>query len=231
MLSWKGNCDTQVIIEHFLLALQNYLTQYACKGAASIEDFIQIYRLLINESDESTTVINLCQRLLLKVVGYVDVPEAAADFLNTGGKLVRCTRNFNYVGLSGYRQVDTSGSTSNFTRPNVLDKFLSEERRASYPDITLYDWAKICKKCKCHCLHVPVFTGGRLYPVWPPSEDFSKSALMCYSKGTWTKIEDLKGDFDTFLEAFANFLDTEDCPSVIKDMLMEAKEKFDKKQD
>ena len=80
----------------------------------------------------------------MKVVGYVDIPEAAADFLNTGSKLVRCTRNFNYVGLSGYRQVDTSsGSTSNFTRPNVLDKFLSEERRASYPDITLYDWAKI----------------------------------------------------------------------------------------
>ena len=54
---------------------------------------------------------------------------------------------------------------------------------------------------------------------------------MCYSKWTWTKIEDLKGDFDTSLEAFANFLDTEDCPSVIKDMLMEAKETFDKKQD
>ena len=92
-----------MIIEHFLLALQNYLTQYACKGAASTEDFIQTYRLLLNESDESTTVKNLCQRLLLKLVGFVDVPEAAADFINTGGKLVRCTRNFNCVGLSGYR--------------------------------------------------------------------------------------------------------------------------------
>ena len=231
LLSWKGNCDTQVIIEHFLLALQNYLTQYACKGAASTEDFIQTYRLLLNDSDESTTVKNLCQRLLLKIVGFVDVPEAAADFINTGGKLVRCTRKFNSVGLSGYRLVDTSRSSNNLTRPNVLDKFLSEERRKSYPDITLYDWAKICKKCKCQCMHVPVFTGARIYPVWPPSEEFSKSTLMCHSKGTWTKIDDLKGDFDTFLEAFGNFLDGNDCPLVIKDLMIEAKEKYDKKQD
>ena len=56
MLSWKGNCDTQVIIEQFLLALQNYLTQYACKGASSTEDFIQTYRLLLDDSDESTNV-------------------------------------------------------------------------------------------------------------------------------------------------------------------------------
>ena len=80
-------------------------------------------------------------------------------------------------------------------------------------------------------MHVPVFTGGRLYPVWPPSEEFSKSALMCYSKGTWTKTDDLKGEFDTFLEAFANFLDKNDCPLVIKDLMIEAKEKYNKKQD
>ena len=76
-----------------------------------------------------------------------------------------------------------------------------------------------------------VFTGGRLYQVWPASEEFSKSALMCHSKGTWTREDDLKGDFDTFLEAFANFLDENDCPNVIKDLMIEAKEIFDKKQE
>ena len=35
------------------------------------------------------------------------------------------------VGLSGYKQVDTSRSSDNLTRPSVLDKFLSEERRVS----------------------------------------------------------------------------------------------------
>ena len=88
LLSWKGNCDTQVIIEQLLLALQNYLTQYACKGVASTEDFIQVYRLLIEAADDSNTVKNLSQRLLLKIVGFIYVPEAAADFINIGGRLV-----------------------------------------------------------------------------------------------------------------------------------------------
>ena len=228
LLSWKANCDTQVIIERCLLGLQNYLTGYACKGAASTEDFIQLYRSLIEDADDSNSVKNLSQRLLLKIVGFIDVPAAAADFINTGGRLVRCTRKFNYVGLSGYRQVDTS-NTNNVTKDNVLDKFLSEARQVAQPDITLYDWAKACK-CYCKCLHVPVFTGALIYPVWPPTEDYSKSALMRYSKGTWKHVDDLKNGYDTFLESFANFLDSDDCPSHVKDMLEEAKYKYNKHQ-
>ena len=106
LLSWKANSDTQVILKQNLLALQNYLTQYACKGAAKTSDFIKIYELLTEQLDDSTSVKSLCQRLLLKIVGYVDIPEACADFINTGGKLYRCTRNFRKVGLSGYRQIN-----------------------------------------------------------------------------------------------------------------------------
>ena len=54
--------------------------------------------------------------------------------------------------------------------------------------------------------------------------------LMCYSRGTWNNVDDLKNGFDTFLESFANFLDSDDCPSHVKDMLEEAKCKFDNNQ-
>ena len=81
---------------------------------------------------------NLSQRLLLKIVGIIDVPEAAADFINTGGRLVRCTKNFRKVGLSGYREVDTSTSGGNLTRNSVLGKCLSDDRRLSNPDIGSY---------------------------------------------------------------------------------------------
>ena len=240
LLSWKANCDTQPIIEQFLLALQNYLTQYACKGTASTEDFLQVYRLLIDDTDDSASVKNLCQRLLLKIVGFVDVSEAAADFINTKGRLVRCTRNFSFVGLSGYRAVNVAaveGSTgdnnTNFTKDNVVDRFLSVNRREEYPDITLCDWAKICqgKYCKCKRLHVPVFTGAQIYPTWPPNEEFSKAALMRYSKGIWNCVDDLKNGCVSFLESFANFLDSDDCPSHLKDMLDEAKARYDKKHE
>ena len=40
-------------------------------------------------------------------------------------------------------------------------------------------------------------------------------------------VDDLKNGFGTFLESFANFLDSDDCPSHVKDMLEETKCKFD----
>ncbi len=287
LLSWKANSDTQVVLKQNLLALQNYLTQYACKGAAKTSDFIKIYEMLLQELDDSISVKSLCQRLLLKIVGYVDCPEACADFLNTGGKLYRCTRNFRRVGLSGYRTVDqdavnsfatsNSNSTHNpvvnnntarnpgnavpgpssavpalasgnhsasvsnqpqqqpivsLTRQSAFDQFMSDKRRLMYPEITLYDWAKMCdQKCSCNCDHVPLFTGVLTRPQWPPSEDLSKSLLMIYSPGTWTYPDDLKEGHNTFIEAFADFLDADLCPVHLKEMMDEAKDKYDKKQE
>ena len=244
LLSWKANSDTQAVLKQNLIALQNYLTQYACKGAAKTSDFIKIYELLTEQLDESTSVKSLCQRLLLKIVGYVDVPEACADFINTGGKLYRCTRNFKRVGLSGYRQVDQDAVTNyvnnttnsrppvqtaasvaqplsnnapapslSLTRKSVFDQFMSEKRKQQYPEISLYDWAKICdQKCPCNCDHVPVFTGVLVKPNWPPSDDLAKSMLMIYSSGTWNCPDDLKNGHPTFLQAFADFLDSAHCP-------------------
>ena len=157
------------------------------------------------------------------------MPEAAVEFLNTGGKLVHCTRKFNHVGLSGYRRIDTSRRTDRATYDNVLDKYLSDNRRNDEPEITLYDWAKKCGSfCNCGIDHVPVFTGAKTYPVWPPSDEYSKTTLMCYAKGTWRNVDSLKEGYDSYIEAFAAFLESDDCPSHVRDLMHEAREKFER---
>ena len=273
ILAWKANTDAQVILKQNLLALNNYLSQYACKGAAKTSDFIKVYEILIDQLNDSTSVKSLCQRLLLKIVGYVDCPEACADFLNTGGKLYRCTRKFRRVGLSGYRTLDQdavdefvkSKSTNNpiptasaaantaagpshaqpqnnvhnqpqqgtkaLTRKSSYDLFMSDGRRSMYPEISMYDWAKMCDStCSCNCDHAPIFTGVLTRPQWPQSEDLSKSLLMIYSPGTWTSPDDLKDGSPTFIEAFGNFLDSAVCPLHLKEMMDEAKDAYDRKQ-
>ena len=108
----------------------------------------------------------------------VYISAAAADFMNCGGKLQRCTRNFNRVGLSGYRQlkgsVNDDGNT--ITKDTPLDKFLSQKRRDHDPTINLWDYSKQCN-CKCGIEHVPLFTGITLKPTWPVSEDVSRAYL------------------------------------------------------
>ena len=230
LISWLANCDTQVIIDQDLLALQKYIAGYACKGAASTEDLIHIYRTLIESTNDQSTVRNLAQRLLLKTVGMVDISAAAADFMNCGGKLQRCTRNFNIVGLSGYRQlkgsVNDDGNT--ITKDTPLDKFLSQKRRDHDPTINLWDYSKQCN-CKCGIDHVPLFTGITLKPTWPVSEDVSRAYLMIFSHGTWNSVEDLKCHHETYAEALGEFLMKDNCPSVLLQIMKEAQNKYNKK--
>ena len=100
--------------------------------------------------------------VMLKTVGMVDISAAAADFMNCGGKLRRCTRIFNRVGLSGYRQLKGS----------VNDD-------GNDPTINLWDYSNQCN-CKCGIDHVPLFTGITLKPTWPVSEDVSRAYLMIF---------------------------------------------------
>ena len=169
----------------------------------------------------------------MKATGIVDTPSSAADFINTNGNLVQCSRRFRRIGLSGFRLFDPKGdSEGNVTKKTPLDQYLSEERRKKNPDISLYDWAKQCnctKSKSCGRDHVPVFTGCSNYWVWPVTEDFAKALLIMFSPGSWKTTEELKHDDESFSESFSKFLDSEICPEAVKMMLKFAKFHYDKK--
>ena len=100
---------------------------------------------LVENGDEQTSVRSLAQKMLMKMIGMVDVSAACADYMNTGGKLTRCTRKVRRIGLSGYRKLkETSGSSTVVTQSTPLDKFLSDDRRLANPELSLWEWAKIC---------------------------------------------------------------------------------------
>ncbi|XP_066920537.1 uncharacterized protein [Clytia hemisphaerica] len=235
LIAWQANCDCQALIDQDLLNLVKYICSYCCKGATTTEEFVTIYGELLHSSDISTTIKNVAQRLLMKVVGVVDVPAAAADFINTGGHLYHSTNLTQRVGLSGYRQLNSKKSNGSeyATVETPLDKFLRQERREEDPEMTLYDWAKKCR-CNYPCGrdHIPLFTGTDVKPIWPLSEDCCKSQLMIYSKGTWESPEDLKDEDEQFSDALAAFLnDDPDCPDFLKEIIYLSKLKYDKKQE
>ena len=64
-----------------------YIASYACKGASTTPDLINIYANLLKDSPSNTSVKSIAQKLLLKAVGIVDTTSTAADFINTGNKL------------------------------------------------------------------------------------------------------------------------------------------------
>jgi hypothetical protein len=101
LLTWLANCDTQPLVDQNLLALLQYITGYACKGNSSTEDLIQVYKYLLDTIDVNATSRSVAQKLLMKLVGMVDVSGACADYMNTGGMLYHSTRRTTRIGLSG----------------------------------------------------------------------------------------------------------------------------------
>ena len=59
-------------------------------------------------------------------------------------------------------------------------------------------------------------------------ESYCKSQLIIYSKGTWRKVEDLKEGYNSYIEAFAVFSNSDSCPNTVKEMISRAKEQYDK---
>ena len=148
--------------------------------------------------------------------------------------LYHCTRKIRRIGLSGYRMIDSAGKDGNAMRSTPLDKFLGEERHAENPEMTLWDFAKTCNctgKFSCGTDHAPVFTGIPTKPTWPVSEDYAKGQLMIFSKGTWKTPDDLKGVYDAFVEAFSEFLESDNCPEALTNVLQKAREKYEKKNE
>ena len=137
LLTWLANCDTQPLIDSNMLSLLRYITGYACKGNCSTEELIQVYKYLLDNIDVNSTSRSVAQKLLMKIVGMVDISGACADYMNTGGKLYHSTRRISRMGLSGYRMFDPSAKDGQLTKSTPLDKFLSAERRSQDPNITL----------------------------------------------------------------------------------------------
>ena len=51
-----------------------------------------------------------------------------------------------------------------------------------------------------------------------------------YSKGTWTNLEDLKGGYDTFTEAFTAFLETDQCPTALLEIIENSRKDYNKRK-
>ena len=52
---------------------------------------------------------------------------------------------------------------------------------------------------------------------------------MIYTKGTWNTIEDLNLPDEKFSDAFARFLDSENCPPFLNYIIKLSKDAYDKK--
>lgn len=153
---------------------------------------------------------SICAKMLIKTVGRRDISGPEASFELSGLALWCCSRQFTYLSMTGSRRLERDGDTA--TRSTLLDKYLArpQEQHCSW-----YQFASKDGK-------VLVVSGGATHATWPLSEDYCRSMLLLHWPN-WFEIQEVKGDAESWIDRFKDFLATNECPTFVKAQVSKAK--------
>ena len=160
----------------------------------------------------------MCAKMLIKTVGRRDISGPEASFELSGLALWRCSRPFTYLSMSGSRRLERDGDTA--TRSTPLDKYLARPRDEQ---CSWYHFASKNGK-------VPVVSGGATHATWPLNEDYCRTMLLLHWPN-WFDIQEVKGDAESWIDRFRDFVSTSDCPTFVKAQVSKAQRYADHPQE
>ena len=210
---WRANVDVSLILSNSppdnpstddIIAIIDYVCGYACKDSEPTGATADLFKDMVNAVDatdaDQVTGKSMCAKMLIKTVGRRDTSGPEASFELSGLALWRCSRSFTYLSVSGLRRLERKVTCS-----TPLDKYLArpQEEHCSW-----YHFA--CKNGK-----VPVVSGGATHATWPLNEDYCRTMLLLHWPN-WFDIQEVKGDAESWIDRFKDFLCTSECPKLVK---------------
>jgi len=222
---WRANGDISLIVSKSdpenpsveeILAVEKYVSGYACKGNQPTGAVVNLFNDLVNCADESTgaTAKSVCTKMLMETVKR-DIPAVEASYELSSLPLYRSSHTFQNVSLSGFRLLDTKCTGHVVTKNTALDKYVQRDDKDTS---SFYKF--ICKNGK-----VPVVCGN-IHATWPLEEEYCRNMLILHTQN-WRSITDIKDENTTWVEKMITFLKTEHCPNFIKADIEKAKLNYD----
>ena len=152
---------------------------------------------------------SMCAKMLMNTVGRRDISGPEASFYLSGKALWRCSRSFTYLSMSGSRRLERDGETTTCSTP--LDKYLARPRHKQF---SWYHFASKNGK-------VPVVCGGATHATWPLNEDYCRTMLLLHWPN-WFDIQEVKGDAESWIDRFTDFICSGECPTFVKAQVTKA---------
>ena len=205
-----------------IIAIIDYVCGSACKDSEPTGATADLLKDMVNAVDatdaDQVTGKSMCAKMLIKTVGRRDISGPEASFELSGLALWRCSRSFTYLSMSGSRRLERDGDTA--TRSTPLDKYLARPREEH---CSWYHFA--CKDGK-----VPVVSGGATHATWPLNEDYCRTMLLLHWPN-WFDIQEVKGDAESWIDRFKDFLRTSECPEFGKAQVSKAQRYAERPQE
>ena len=220
--SWRANGDVSLILSNSppdnpstddIIAIIDYVCGYACKDSEPTGATADLFKDMVNAVDttdaDQVTGKSMCAKMLIKTVGRRDISGPEASFELSGLALWRCSRPFTCLSMSGSRRLERDGDTA--TRSTPLDKYLARPRDEHC------SWYHFPSKNG----KVPVVSGGAMHATWPLNEDYCRTMLLLHWPN-WFDIQEVKGDAESWIDRFKDFVSTNDCPTFVKAQVCKA---------
>ena len=205
-----------------IIAIIDYVCGYACKDSEPTGATADLFRDMVNAVDaadaDQVTGKSMCAKMLIKTVGRRDISGPEASFELSGLALWRCSRPFTYLSMSGSRRLERDGETA--TRSTPLDKYLAR------PQDEHCSWYRFASKNG----NVPVVSGGSTHATWPLNEDYCRTMLLLHWRSCFD-IQEVKGDAESWIDRFKDFLASDDCPAFVKAQVAKARRYADHPQE
>ena len=221
--AWRANVDMQYCVSKHKVI--EYITKYATKCEPRSQTMKEVYTNIIHNLKDDSSALKVVQKLLINSVGERDVSAQETCHLLLQLPLVKSTRDYTILSLDGSRQVEERPEENDVraTAPSILDHYIHRPTNQVFESMTLLSFAQNYtmpkelgtspkhQKMKIVCVR-PYCSPD---PDGPKYEQYCQQKLMLHVP--FRHVNQLKGDKDTFIEAYAIFLQSDNVPTSLEE--------------
>ena len=220
--AWRANVDMQYCVSRRKVI--EYVTKYATKSEPRSLPLREVYTNIVRSLKDDSTSLKAVQKLLINSVGERDYSAQETCHLLLQLPLIRSSRDCTILSLDGSRQVeDRLENGTCATVASILDHYIQRPTTPIFEEMKLIHFAQNYSMPNAtrtepqrHKMKVVIV---RPYcspdPNGPKYEQYCQHKLMLHKP--FRRVDQLKGECDTFAAAYAIFLQSGNVPPSLED--------------
>ena len=221
--AWRANVDMQYIVSRHRVL--QYCSKYVIKSEPRSQSLKEIFTTIVRSLREGNTSLKAVQKLLINTVGERDYSAQETCHLLLQLPMFKTSRDFIILSLDGSRAVEDhleEGQCA--TALSIVDHYMGRPQSPHFNSMTLLEFAQQYSMPKTlgtqpNARSRRIVIIPRPYvssdPAGEKYEQYCRQSLMQHKP--FRQMNDLLTGYDTYIDAYAAFLQSGQLPSCLED--------------
>ena len=220
--AWRANVDMQYIVSR--KRVLQYCSKYVTKSEPQSQSLKEIFTTIVQSLREGNTSLKAVQKLLINTVGERDYSAQETCHLLLQLPMFKSSHDF-ILSLDGSRAVeDHFEEGRHATALSIVDHYMGRPDTPYFNSMTLLEFARQYSMPKtlgaeptCRSRRIVVIPRPYISPD-PASEKYEQYCLQSLMQHKYFRhIDDLLSGYDTYIDAYAAFLQSGQIPPSLED--------------